>query len=242
MKFVNEHNHRVFMCPKLANNSKEALQLIQEKQLCTNCLYKHDVNECMSRGSCKTCKQRHHTLLHEALFNSSQTCHIVQTEQFLHSQLNERALLATAWIPVTSYDGSKILLRALIDQGSTSNCISERGAQLIRCNRKKVFPVFMLGLGNVQTGTSRFTATFTIGSMYEMKFELSIWAYISPFITTVRPITRGALREWKHLTNLQLADPSNTNCQDIDLLIGSITYGHIIEEGLSKGKINEPIA
>lgn len=40
-----------------------------------------------------------------------------------------RALLATAMIPVQSSKGT-VFLRALIDQGSTANLLSERGAQL----------------------------------------------------------------------------------------------------------------
>lgn len=240
---VCNNNHRVFTCPKLTTNSKVALQLVQEKKLCINCLYKHELSNCTSKGSCKTCKQRHHTLLHEALIEHGQLYHIVQSEQILHSQPDKaRALLATALIPVTSYDGNKVVLRALIDQGSTSNCISERGAQLIRCQRERVSPVPMLGLGNVQTGTSRFKTTFTIGSIHEKDFELPIWAYISPFITTIRPITRETILKWTHLKGLQLADPSHTDSQTIDLLIGTPTYGQILEEGLIKGNINEPIA
>lgn len=240
---VCNNNHRVFQCPKLASSPIAALRLVQERQLCTNCLYKHDLTACTSKFSCKICKQRHHTLLHEALVNSNHTHHIKQNETCLHIQPDKtRALLATALIPVTSFDGSKILLRALIDQGSTSNCISERGAQLIRSQREKISPIPMLGLGNVQTGTSRFRTTFTIGSMYDSQYELTIWAYISPSITTIRPITREAIQKWKHLAGLHLADPSHTNCQNIDLLIGTRTYGHIIEEGLIKGNIDEPIA
>lgn len=232
-------SHRVFMCPKLANNSQEALQLITQKQLCTNCLYKHDVNDCKSKGSCKVCSQRHHTLLHNAL-NTSHMLHVIKT---YHNQSDTmRALLATALVPVTSYDGGKVLLRALVDQGSTSNLISERGAQLIRCDRQKTIGIPMIGLGNIRTGTSQFKTTFIIGSMYETEFALPMAAYITPFITTIRPITREAILQWQHLKDLELADPSHTECQNIDLLIGSITFAQILQEGLVRGDTNEPIA
>lgn len=48
-----------------------------------------------------------------------------------------RGLLATALVPILTYNGNKVLLRALLDQGSTANLLSERGAQIIRCNREK---------------------------------------------------------------------------------------------------------
>lgn len=41
-------NHRVFMCPNLAINSGEALRIVNDKQLCTNCLYGHEVSKCTS--------------------------------------------------------------------------------------------------------------------------------------------------------------------------------------------------
>lgn len=239
---VCNNNHRVFMCPKLANNSQEALQLVQEKQLCTNCLYPHKITDCKSKGSCKICSQRHHTLLHNAL-NTTQLFHLTQPEQVLNNQVSTtRALLATALVPVLSYNGDKIVLRALVDQGSTASLISERGAQLIRCNRIKIMGVPMLGVGNIHTGTSRFKTTITIGSMYESNFALPITAYVTPFISTIRPITRKAISNWEHLKHLQLADPSHTDRQDIDLLIGSVPFARIIQEGLIKGEMNEPIA
>lgn len=107
---------------------------------------------------------------------------------------------------------------------------------------RKILGVPMLGVGNALTGTSRFKTTFAICSMYDQNFELNMTAYITPFITTINPISREAIHKWQHIKDLQLADPSHTNCQDIDLLIGSLTFSQILQEGLIKGEINEPIA
>lgn len=216
--------HRVFLCPKLANDSTESLRLVQEKQLCTNCLYKHSINDCISKGSCKVCGQRHHTLLHGAL-NSAAMVQLAQPSQIMHIHPGvNKAVLITALVPVFNHFGEKIVLRALVDQGSTANLISERAAQLIRCNRTKIIGIPMLGIGNVHTGTSRFIATFTISSIHEPDFELSTNALISPFITAIRPISQEAIRRWQHLKGLPLADPCYTDCRDIDLLIGNVTY------------------
>lgn len=234
--------HRVFMCPKLANGAKEALRLIQEKHLCTNCLYKHNVAECQSKGSCKICKERHHTLLHEAL-STTKMFHAVHSNQVMHIQPGiTRVLLATALVPALAHNGEKVWLRALIDQGSTASLISERGAQMLRCKRRKIMGVPMLGVGDVLTGTARFITTITIGSMYENDFELQISTLITPHISTIKSINRESILQWPHIKDLQLADPSQSGRQDIDLLIGSLPCSQILQNGLIKGGKNEPIA
>lgn len=160
-----------------------------------------------------------------------------------HDQSNSiRGLLGTALVPVVMANGQTTLLRALIDNGSTGSLISERGAQLIRCRREKIASTPMFGVGNVQTGTSRYKTSLVIGSMYCNEFKLVVTAYITPHITTIRPITRESIKKWSHIRDLQLADPSETDSLDIDLLLGTIPHSQIIEEGVIKGNENEPIA
>lgn len=215
------------------------MKLITKLERCTNCLYKHKTSECISKFTCQKCKEKHHTLLHEA-FASDDTIHTVQ---MMHTHPHGiRALLATAIIPVRSNNGNEALLRALIDQRSTSNLISENGAQLLQCHRHKIPPVPMLGVGNVQTGVGKFKTTFVLGSLYDRDFRLSVDAYIASLITAVRPITTELISKWDHLKHIKLADPSDTNSSDIDLLIGSITFTQLLEYGLIRGQAHEPIA
>lgn len=234
--------HRVFRCPKLTD-AHEALKLVKEKQLCTNCLYKHNTINCSSKFNCKTCEQRHHTLLHEALQAETANMHMMATDHVFFTQpVALRALLATALIPVYTRDGKNSTLRALIDQGSTANLISERGAQLLQCRQQRIIGIPMISVGNVQTGMSKARADIIIGSLYEADFRLPISALITPFTTSVKPITKEVISKWSHLQGLDLADPSDTNTRNVDLLIGAITFSQIIEKGFIRGGVNEPIA
>ncbi|XP_055307836.1 uncharacterized protein LOC129571970 [Sitodiplosis mosellana] len=240
---VCNENHRTFHCPKLTTNSKEALKLVNELKLCINCLYKHESSACTSKFVCRTCAKNHNSLLHDALTASTaqQVLTIDVNKNTWSKGHSKRALLATALVPIKSKHG-EVVLRALIDQGSTTNVLSERGAQLINCSRKKIMEIPMLGLGGVQTGKSNFKTSIVIGSLYEKSFNLSIDAYITAHITTIRPISAETMASWSHLNSIQLADPDFAENKAIDLLIGTQTFGEIIESGLIKGQQNEPIA
>lgn len=227
--------HRAYQCPKLRGTPEENLKLVQGKNLCTNCLYKHETSACLSKFTCKTCQQSHNTVLHDA-FHTVQIFKIDTTSQ----PSSQRALLATAMIPIQTNQG-QILLRALIDQGSTANLLSERGAQLIHSTRQKILEVPMYGVGEIQTGTANAKTSFVIGSLYDKAFALSIDAYIAKRITAIRPITAEITSTWVHLNGLQLADPTYFANKAIDILIGTRTFAEIIESGLIKGQPNEPI-
>ncbi len=49
----------------MSKNPKERYNFIRRKGLCFNCLKsKHNVRDCPSKFSCRTCKEKHHSLLH----------------------------------------------------------------------------------------------------------------------------------------------------------------------------------
>lgn len=231
--------HRIYLCPKL-QNSNEALKIAKEKKLCLNCLYdKHETSQCTSRFTCKHCQKRHNSLLHEAFLTMNLS---PKVEKTFHTQAIRRGtVLATALIPIHTSHGI-ITLRALIDQGSTTNLLSEHGAQLLRCKRQRIPSVPMLGLGNVNTGTATHKTSIIAGSLYDQNYRLAMPAYITHSITVIKPISSETLAQWSHLQGLQLADP-NTNTNDrIDLLIGNRTFAEILDYGLIKGNEGQPIA
>lgn len=58
--------HMLWACPKFNSMSvDERHQFVREKQLCWNCFSPaHQVRQCPSKHSCKSCDKPHHTLLH----------------------------------------------------------------------------------------------------------------------------------------------------------------------------------
>lgn len=236
---VCDEPHRVFTCPLLTQESAEALRIIKEKGLCLNCLYNHETDKCMSRGRCKQCQKSHHSLLHEAF--ATMTLPVQRGVGMFHTRAARGTVLATALIPIETERGP-ITLRALVDQGSTANLISKRGAQMLRCSMKRIIPTPMFGVGDVPTGEAKHKASIIMKSLYDENFKLPIHAYIANHITAIRPITRENLAQWPHLQGIQLADPTNTESHHIDMLIGNRTFAEILDYGLIKGEPHQPIA
>ena len=58
--------HELWNCDVFkAKSPKERLEIAKRASLCTNCLGKgHALTQC-STGSCRICRQRHHTYLHQ---------------------------------------------------------------------------------------------------------------------------------------------------------------------------------
>ncbi len=72
---VCKSSHRTFECDELKSKSpQERHNLVKKLNLCQNCLSKgHTVVACKSKYSCSTCNRRHHSLLHFAPKQESQT-------------------------------------------------------------------------------------------------------------------------------------------------------------------------
>ena len=60
-------------------------------------------------------------------------------------------LLATVKLPVFGRNGEKVILKALLDQGSQVNIISDAACQLLRLQKNAV-GVPLMGIGNTPAG------------------------------------------------------------------------------------------
>lgn len=60
-----EKEHRTYQCSRLINASYEKrMEIVHSKNLCANCLYRHEIENCGSKFTCRACNEKHHTLLH----------------------------------------------------------------------------------------------------------------------------------------------------------------------------------
>ncbi|KAF9415130.1 hypothetical protein HW555_007164, partial [Spodoptera exigua] len=61
------HNRNLFSCKKFINMTPDLqMRIVTQSNICKNCLFSHDGNECTSTKRCKSCQGNHHTILHEA--------------------------------------------------------------------------------------------------------------------------------------------------------------------------------
>ncbi|KMQ87457.1 hypothetical protein RF55_13263 [Lasius niger] len=69
-----QQDHYILHCSEYQQKQpRQRLEVVSTKDLCLNCLGQHLVTECQSKKSCMTCKERHHTTLHEACSTTGDT-------------------------------------------------------------------------------------------------------------------------------------------------------------------------
>lgn len=225
-----ELDHWISYCPKFdAYNVPQRKKFVHENELCENCLQKHKTADCRSKYRCKTCGGKHHTKLHEP--NST-------TVNNIHSAPSK--LLATAIVRVKDKFGMSHLLRVFIDQGSEETIISERAVQLLSLPRKSE-DMPLTGLNDAPLGKANKSVRIQVESAIN-DFAFDTDALVMKSIIKPKTHDRNKLRKWKHLKNLDLADPDLLSDNYIDLLFGVDIYALILLDGLRKGKPHEPIA
>lgn len=222
---------------------------VSKLQLCKNCLYSHGNQECKSTKTCRECNLRHHTLLHNSerklttlpKNNKGQhpsTSTQPQTSNHL-SNSDTEVLLTTVQLNIRASDGTYVTLRALLDQGSQVNLITENAAQILRLPRKKI-NVSVTGLGTV-SGDCRGQLHLTCKSIHS-NYTFEAQALIMKKLTNNLPTTTFEKTVWPHLENLKLADPEYNVSRQIDLILGAEVYSNIILDGVLKGSDQAPVA
>lgn len=153
---------------------------------------------------------------------------------------SDDALLATA-LGSTRFNQRSVLLRALIDQGSTTNLISVNACQLLKLKIiRSNIPMF--GVGNSPVGNVVGRVSFEIGSIQAKEYKLTIRAIVVRNIGETKGFDKPSQNEWPHLKDLSFADPFYFKSGKIDLLLGSATHADILLEGVRKGGRYQSIA
>lgn len=236
--------------------SAERRATIERLRYCANCLaFNHTETKCTSSHTCFTCGERHHSLLHVPSVHhvvahtlahtpSPSLVHFNacnnQTEQSSESISSSRILLATAVVTVFDVNGAPHALRALIDQGSEANFITESALNALQLP-KRAIQAIISGIG-ASNGYAKHTTSLTISSQHEKAFNITVEALVMGKITNLLPSVSFTPQRWSHIIDLTLADPSYHRTGRIDLVLGADTLARIIMEGVRTGPIGTPIA
>lgn len=253
-----QKNHLTTRCEEIYRMPhRERRAAVHKGGVCFNCLQPHLVAQCPFESTCKKCDGIHHTALHEdrpVLLNQAEEA--VSTEDirkeldermselsfanFFHLSMKSITILATALIPIR-YNGRSIMLRALIDQGSTANLITDRACQMLRLPKISA-NIPMTGIGDSPVGLVLAKTLFTFGSAYDVNYQHRVPSIVVKSITKVSGINPKDVHGWNHLKNIQLADPQFFGSHKIDLLLGASAYAEIILGDIKRGTTDQPIA
>lgn len=230
--------HRSFECMKFNKMTlPDKKKLVCELKLCENCLFPHSLGSCTSKFSCKTCGQRHHSLLHETVQipSSPGTSNVFNGNL---SNKNFQVLLATAMVRVC-HNGKSMLFKALIDQGSMANLITKRASEALQLPLQSV-DIPISGIGGGVSCQVRKCTEFDLSPHFESGESLRLNALVLPKITSLNLVPKAP--DWRHLDNIQLADPHIDRNGRVDILIGAETFSEILLNGVLKGEMLHPIA
>lgn len=252
-------NHLSNRCDELNRMTvRQRREAVHKSGVCFNCLQSHVVANCPFMPTCKKCDGNHHSMLHEekptvllnqaeeisddesVMENAGDKISIVSAEHFFHITDNAITILATALIPI-QWNGRSIVLRALIDQGSTANLITNRACQALQLPRTRA-NIPMTGIGNSPVGIVLAKTAFSFGSIHNKSYRHGVRAIVVQSITTTTSVDSATVNEWRHIKRLSLADPQFFEANKIDLLLGASAYAEILRSGVKKGKVDEPIA
>ncbi|XP_055632898.1 uncharacterized protein LOC129773321 [Toxorhynchites rutilus septentrionalis] len=141
---------------------------------------------------------------------------------------NASILLSTVVLMIIDANGKAHPARALLDNGSQSNIISERLCQLLRLERNKInIPVF--GVGEAISNIKHSVWT-TIRSR-KCNFEIGLDFLVMPRITIDLPVVSTFTDNWCASSNLFLADPTFNKTGTIDILLGAEHFFTFVNSG-----------
>ena len=184
--------HLTFQCSAFKElSSSERRKRVKRLRLCFNCLSAgHKSESCQSRHSCRTCGQRHHTLIHlsESKDTSRELDPINQTPSSLVATNiadEQHALFITCQVLVEG-PGGKVKARALIHPGSAVSLATNRLAATVKAEKIKL-TTNMSGLQSSPLPGSKYTNSLKLSSAYNSSMTVPLKAALLEGITAELP-------------------------------------------------------
>ncbi|XP_047019396.1 uncharacterized protein LOC124629845 isoform X6 [Helicoverpa zea] len=125
-----QKDHFIFQCDKFKSLPVQSrISKAQTSNVCLNCLRPgHNIYKC-KLGHCKYCREKHNTLLHfdrDTVVPNQPTSTLASIN---HLSTSRVVLLSTALVNVSDAEGNVHTARILLDNGSTTNLMSQELAR-----------------------------------------------------------------------------------------------------------------
>ncbi|XP_063837162.1 uncharacterized protein LOC135086306 [Ostrinia nubilalis] len=146
----------------------------------------------------------------------------------------KQVLLATALINTESRNGNNYMLRALLDQGSQGNFVTESAVNDLKL-RKTPIHGKILGVGGDKGLVSKAKVTIKVKSRLDPNWSVTVNAYVLKSITSFLPSRKIDQLDYSEFQGIELADPEYNRPNKIDILLGAEVFSQIIQEGIRKG-------
>ena len=245
--------HPLFMCHRFnAMNIAQRTEHMKNHHLCFNCLAPgHKTNDCRSLARCKTCQEKHHTMVHQdrtnqpSLQSSSSTPPQTATINVLcasSSPATTNTLTMTSQVILTGPGGKTYRARALLDSGSSITLISSQAVQALSLPTTHAKVTFTGALDEPLKSTKSLVHV-SLSSLQANQQALTISTAVVSKVACNQPLKDAScMRNLPYLQNLPLADPEFHLPGRVDLLLGGDVVSQIMLPEIKWGSFNMPVA
>ncbi|XP_070579146.1 uncharacterized protein [Ptychodera flava] len=249
-------------CTVVTDSSKRH-DIVKQNRLCFNCLGKHKVGDCKSKGKCRKCDRKHHTSLCKSdqgststtsetsrdptptqrnadaspqpgTANASHAQPAAATTQ-VHFATSDKEETALLKTAVVPISSGRKTVNAvvLIDEGSNRSFIARDSIRKLNIKPDGYLNTSIATLGDLSQSKRYETATFKLHTR-DGPMEMS--ALIAPKISAMKNFIKKPLVDLPHLRGLPLAHPpSDASSFEISVLIGADRSWDFIENEVIEG-------
>lgn len=230
---------------KLSTNNR--INAARKGNLCLNCLGRgHNISSCRSKYSCNRCNKKHHSLLHidekvtpiDKNTNTSPSTSNATVVTHLASSEISQILLSTVSFRVADISGVWHTCRAILDNGSQSNLITNKFLKKLRLPRLPA-QATVSGISN-NTINIRHKVEVCVRSNCT-SFEVTLNCLVIDKITENMPMVSFDSSFLKIPSNITLADPTFNQEGEIDMLLGASIFWQLLCIGQLRLGDNCPI-
>jgi hypothetical protein len=240
-------SHHVYQCHKFKEmRLEDRLVEVSKNKLCNNCLRTgHNGSQCTLKGSCRSCRKKHNSLLHcdKVTSNNIVTSDIVDkinTSSNLSTGMAGQVLLCTAQVEVCCPNSnSTCFARALLDTGSQSSFVTQNLRKKLGLPSNKINSFKISGINNKETEITE-RVQIRVKSRVS-SFSLSADCLVIPIITGNLPNVEIDIERLDLPRDVELADPQFYKPSQIDILLGADKFFEIINSKQIKLGKDKPI-
>ncbi len=232
---VCEERHDLLRCPTfIGYDVDKRNKTVREKCLWLNCFSdSHGCKSCPSKFTCKTCSQKHHTLLHKDRPGESSADSLAvaaSTTNIDVSVPQARPSFPNTIVVSLHNDGRKAKARAVFDTGAGVSMMSESLASTLKLPRH---PQHMSLGGSFSEGHSKFYVVAQLSSE-DLSFTSKpiVFSVVQKMKPIKSPSNKDSILSLPSLKNLPLADQELGG--PIDLYIGNMDMDNCVYEGSLK--------
>ncbi|XP_047019392.1 uncharacterized protein LOC124629845 isoform X2 [Helicoverpa zea] len=221
-----QKDHFIFQCDKFKSLPVQSrISKAQTSNVCLNCLRPgHNIYKC-KLGHCKYCREKHNTLLHfdrDTVVPNQPTSTLASIN---HLSTSRVVLLSTALVNVSDAEGNVHTARILLDNGSTTNLMSQELARKLNISTYTV--------ESKVTGINDQSSYCTQGCSISLKsvnseYDIDIDCYVVSKISSCVPNTYIDVHNINVPTNIVLADPQFYVPSSIDILVGAEVFWNVL--------------